>query len=216
MKGGIPSSKRSLAFSIVELMVVIVLLLIVASFVIPSITGLIASSALTRSGGLIESNLALASQIALAKQCRVEARFYKYDNPEAVGDEKTYCAMQLFEETTSGSGGTNEVHWRPLDKPVVLPTPNIILDTAEYSTLLTNAATQPSQSDLTDKPSLPNGVGTSYDFRKIVFLGANGTELPNDGGLYFLTIADSRKDPPKNFYTIKVAPLTGKVTSYRP
>ena len=97
-----PHTSRK-AFSLVELLIVIVIIGIITGFAVPAITGMLKSSQLTQASGQLVDTVALARQTAMSKNRAIEVRFYRYADNEIPGEKPTepatghYRAMQTFE-----------------------------------------------------------------------------------------------------------------------
>jgi len=219
------------------MVMVLAIILVIASFAIPSTTGILKGSRLTEAGQLLTDQIVLSRQISLSTNHPVEVRFYCYGDPEVPGenaesaDSGNYHGMQAFEIKESGTV--------PLGAVMRLPTSVVIdKDTSTYSTLLKGvevggATLSPVKST---GAALGNPIprvgsnGKAYKSVSFRFLPDGSTDLPKldtrlDGSgsaaaAWFLTLHDVTDQPtaggaPKDFFTIQVDPLNGNIHSYR-
>ncbi len=204
------------AFSLVELLIVILIIGIVAGFAVPAVQGMLRGSQLTQASGQLTDSMAFARQLALSKNRLIEVRFYRFADNETPGevpeDPSTghFRALQSFEISESGT-------FIPVTKVIRLPD-NIIMNPGipgdgELSTILgddRNSKRETPPSMLVTKakinknadPELPRGVGHNYEYVAIRFLpdgstnlpplGATGEESdetrPSGGGRWYITI----------------------------
>ena len=205
------------AFTLIELLVVMVVIGLLAAVVLPAVGGLNRASEITRGQQLIEQQLVLARQTALARNRRVEFRFYKYADPNAGGNPQNFRAMQSFLIDEN-----NKV--TSVGRMAKLPDSVLLNEVAANSSLLAGS----DKSDWTDNDpqiSLP-GVGTSYKAKTFQFRPDGSTYCTNCTTLtattqWFVTIHSTingatAATPPPNFGTVQVDPVSGAVRSYRP
>ena len=199
------------AFSLIELLVVVALIALLATFAVPAVGSLNRSNAVTRAQQLIEQQLVSARQTALARNRRVEVRFYKFTEPGAIGNAQTFRAVQAFliDENNKAT---------PVGRMAKLPDSVLLNEVAANSSLLVLAdKTWDASND--PQVSLP-GVGTSYTAKAFQFRpdGSTGLTATN---MWFVTIHSAingatAATPPSNFATVQVDPVSGAVRSYRP
>jgi uncharacterized protein (TIGR02596 family) len=199
------------AFSLIELLVVISVIIIMASFTAPSIASVLRGNEMNRAEQLLVQQLASARQTAIARNRRVEVRFYSLINPDAPGASKAFCAMQTFliDENNRATA---------LGRVSKLPVTVLMNEAAANSSLLSVAD---KQWDATTDPqiSLP-GVGTAYTTKTFQFRPDGSTSL-SSANKWYVTMHSAREGataatPPPNFATIQVDPVSGAVRSYRP
>jgi len=210
--GDIPAPKECRAFSLIELLTVIALLAILAVFAAPATTNIMRANEINRAEQTLVQQLSTARQRAIARNRRVEVRFYKFINPDAVGSPPTFCAIQSFliDENNKAT---------PVGRITKLPTSVLINEVAANSSLLSVA--DKSSWDATTDPqiSLP-GVGTSYTAKAFQFRPDGSTSL-DPTQMWFITVhaalaGATAAAPPSNFATIQVDPVSGAARSYRP
>jgi uncharacterized protein (TIGR02596 family) len=204
------------AFSLVELLVVMAIIGLLATFLAPAVSPILRGSRLTQAGDQVVAVLSLARQTALTTSHSVEVRFYQYGDPEVPGESASspttgkYRAIQAFEYKDDGTA-------TPAGKMAKLPLSIIIDAGATLSTLLTLTKTWTPPDE---KPTLPI-VGTKYNCCAFRFLADGSTNLSTTGALWFLTLhnlidGDTMASPPSNYTTIKIDPMNGSLKAYRP
>jgi uncharacterized protein (TIGR02596 family) len=193
---------RRRAFSLVELLVVMAIMVLVLTLLTPAFNSVLRGGAITRSGQSVSDQLALARQTAIARNQIVTVRFLKMPG-DGVETEPRYRGMQAVAQQDDGS-------LKPLSRVVKLDPNNEISDTAELSTIIA----KPSVSGSTDV------AGKSVPYAGFRFRPDGSTDLDltsSDG--WYLTIKDTQPsaDPiPTNFFTIRMDPFTGQTRVFRP
>src|SRR5580658_2395810 len=100
-----PVSFSRRAFSLMELIVVIAIIVVIAGFTVPQAGQILKGSTLTQGSTILTDQIRLAREFALAKNCKVEVRFYQYADPETPGETTgpggagtgQYRGIQLFQ-----------------------------------------------------------------------------------------------------------------------
>lgn len=186
------------AFSLIELLVVMAILLILASLAGAAFSSLAASSSLNRAGQLVSDQFAAAQQEAVTRNREMEVRVFYLPQ----GNPPGWRGVQIFRIDDDG-GQT------PAMRMVTIPESVCITDDSALSPLLmsTNAI----------QGNAAVGVHGNLNYRAFRFR-PNGSMAGSPGSNNFLTIQHpaAQGSPPANFYTVQVNPVTGKVTSYRP
>ena len=215
-------------FTLVELLVVIAMIALLATFAVPSIDSMIGANDINRSQQAVQDSLAFARQTAIARNRRVEVRFYKLDHPESVGSDQTFCAMQAFLIDES-----NKV--APVGRITRLPR-SVLMNEAEANSTLIGKLPKKTNwtADTGPDPQIPLGSnGKNYDAKAFQFRPDGSTNLIPPTDKWFVTIhatrsglADTFRDdrvggikatrPPLNFVTLQIDPVSGSVRSYRP
>lgn len=209
------------AFSLVELLVVITIIGIIATFAVPAITGILRGSALTQAAQLLTDQFSMGRQLALSKSRAVEVRIYKYADPEVPGEivatESTwrFRAFQLFEVTESGVAV-------PIDKVQRFPDGIEMNSAAALSSLIAGTGQTlrtPTSKDL----KLPRGVEDKYKYVSFRFRQDGSTDLlATQAGGWFVTINNMNDKPtgtglpPANFFTLQIDPVSGSTKAFRP
>jgi uncharacterized protein (TIGR02596 family) len=220
-----PSPQRQSAFSLIELIIVISVIVIIAAFTIPAMNTVLKGSQLSQGAGTLVGQLNIARQQALSRNRQIEVRFYRYADPEIPGEDVSkpetgkYRAMQLFQVTPQGVA-------LPIDKIQTLPL-SVIFSASEaegLSTLLDRpTALNPKKPGVADKaaPRLPRGVDFNYEYVSFKFLPDGSTDR-NPTGRWYITVVgindklESPTKPPPNFFTVQVDPVSGVTKIYRP
>jgi uncharacterized protein (TIGR02596 family) len=205
---GHPASGMSLT----ELLVVMVILVIGATLVVPSIGGLMRSGRLEQSGETLAGHLRLARQHALTQNRPVEVRLFRLGS----GESYHFLAYQYFVISEDGT----PVAKAPLQR---LPD-SVFLDPGrDLSSILGESSSSVFSPHLATGAQLGlelPGEGTSYEAVRFRFLPDGSTDLPRTR-LWFLTlhgVEDSlgSSEPPPNYFTLQIEPSNGHVKSYRP
>jgi uncharacterized protein (TIGR02596 family) len=197
------------AFSLLEMLVVILIISIIATFAVPVVTGVNRSSQLATGTQIVADQLALARQTAISRNRQVEVRFYKFSDPEQPMSGSCFRALQTLEVINARTTS-------PLDKVQSLPTAVIIDSSATLSSLFDPAKKTP----VPGVDPLPR-VGPNYQYVSLRFRPDGSTDLLPTQGPWFITIheeirGDGLARPPANFTTVEIDPINGGVKFYRP
>lgn len=218
--------KNQRAFSLIELIAVIAIIILIAGFTVPAATTILRGSALSQASNAIVGQMSLARQQALTRNRPVEVRFYRFADPETPGEDVDnpstgkFRGLQLFEVLDNGVSV-------PLDKPQMLPN-SVIFAYAEggsvgLSSLIDKSSSReprPASED-TAAPRLPRGVEKKYEFVSFRFLQDGSTDLTPTETWYvtLIGLTDRLKapdQPPPNFFTVQVDPVSGSARTFRP
>jgi uncharacterized protein (TIGR02596 family) len=201
------------AFSFIELLIVISIILIAVTITTVSTASLSASSKITLAAETVIGSLTNARQIAATKWRDVEVRIITMPNTKFPSSGALPRALQLIEISESGK--------MPLGKPRMLPDNTIVSPDTSLSTIMSLSPV--SASHLNGDPPLP-GVGHSYQYRAFRFRpdgSSNLNMLLTNTKLFQMTVVAenapvSSGNPPPNFATIQIVPATGASFLYRP
>ncbi len=224
------SPSRNRAFSLLELIVVILIIGIVAAFVTPAASTILRGSQLTQATQVVTDQIVLARQLALTKNCVVEVRFIRFADPEIPGESSSsgvpdpskgaFRAIQCFEVLDSGA-------LVPMDKPQLLPQ-SVVMNPNSLSTLLDDASVKPAKKPDTQKdPKLPRNIDHKYEYIAFRYLQDGSTNLSSTSGtIWYLTLHNMNdtarateanvKNGEVNFFTLQIDPVSGTTKSYRP
>ncbi len=219
--GSSSGSPRVGAFTLVEMLVVMGVVLVLLSFIVPAVVTLLRGSQLTQGGDLVMAQLDLARQAALSRNRTVQVRLCR-----PAGGQYT-AIMPVFATVTMSTTGAVTQTYTAVSKPATLPTAVIIDAGSTLSTIPNASGTTPTPASATD-PRL-GSFGTSYQYVAFQFNPDGSTNLvgqtsPSTSGttsLWFLTVhnqtdGDSLKTAPPNYYTIQVDAYNGHVREFRP
>lgn len=214
-------SRRALrrGFSLVELLVVMMIILMLMAIAIPALTGTLRSSHLNSAGRSVIDQLNLAGQTARSRNVSVEVRFYLLpDYNKAVTETATvYRGFQLFSINEGGQA-------IPLGKPEYFHNPVVISTDPKMSALFADKSDSnsaqyehsPLSAGANADPRLPE-FDWNYKYTPFQFTPSGATNLK--AGKEYLTLLLKNGDSLEkggNFYTIQVDPISGSVRSFRP
>jgi len=187
------------AFTLVELLAVMTVMLVMMTLVVPSFTTVIKGTNLERAGSITADHLALARQEAVSMNRDVQVRFFG----RTAGGSSTVWGLQLWRVERDNTGS----RIKPISRIVWFPEQVIVNMSKDFSPLLASA-------DIASTLDLAGYGSVNYWGIRI---RANGT-LDSSTNLTFITIQDAHDSTsePKNFYTVYINPITARVTTYRP
>ena len=213
------------AFSLVELLVVMVIIGIIAMLTMPAFNNLGKAQALTSAGSSLLDQLALARQTAVAQNRVVEVRLYKRrENPAQAVSTANPERFRSFRTMIYDENVLNAFAQTTLQD---FPARMVFSEEKDYSTLIfpyTN--TVPSRAY--QKETL-SSAETNVEYQVIRFKPTGGTDLSitgtptPDGNRWFLTIKSDNPEkdvptgrPANNYFTVLLDPVSGRVRTYRP
>ncbi len=144
----------------------------------------------------------LARQEAVSKNREVEVRFYSFPVNGAAG----WRAAQVF-RVEQASGAASLV---PVDRVVPLPNGIVISSSAALSPLLSADAS------IQGTVVLPGYGSATYAGFRYRPDGSTGSVVTSANNFLTFQEANDPASPPKNYCTLQINPVTGKVSSYRP
>lgn len=186
------------AFSLVELLVVMVIFGIVATLAIPAFQSMNRGRNVAQAGQLLADRLVQARQYAALKNREVEVRFIELEE----NGVPSCRAIQLWMADASGSAPSM------IGRVDKLPVGTQISSLPQLSPLLTADSSIRGTMEV-------SGYGTcAYSGIRIDSAGSLGGSITTND---FLTIhaAQDQSVPPVNYFTLRVNPVTGRVTEYR-
>jgi uncharacterized protein (TIGR02596 family) len=207
-----PSDTSRHAFSLVELLVVIAIIGIIGAFAVPATGQLLKGSALTQAANIFTDQTSAARQQALTRNRSVEVRFYKFLDPEQVGETTPQFRALQYLEIADGGIPT------PTGRYVRLPNTVVMNPDPTLSTVLSDTPISPTSND----PDLPRGVGRNYTYVAFRFQPDGATSLTATS-LWYITVhllndlgRASANKPPPNFFTWMIDPVSGSSKVLRP
>ena len=209
-----PPSKP--AFSLIELLVVIAILGLVLVLTIPAVGGLLRGSGVTSAGDMVLAALSRARQSAISMNRTVELRLLKYTDPSAPAEPSggRFRALQVFViERTPEGVSTNQI-----GRKVTLPPTACLASSPALSSVLGPGMATTSTGSLLGQNVTP--VGLNYSAAIIRFYPDGSTSLPSGTNAYLTVVPtitdDAVSEPPANYATIAVEPISGKSRLHRP
>jgi len=202
MNAASPPSRRTGAFTLIELMIVIAIASLMMVMAVPALHTLLAGTNLDRAGQQLGDAILRARQEAVSRNREVDVLFYDFSS----GGPRGWCGVQSFRIDQTAAGSTST----PLGRLLVVPTGIIISASPTLSPLL---AADSSLQGSTNLPAYGEAGTAGFRYR------ADGTVAnPVTTANNFLTLQSvtATGSPPANYYTIQVNPITGKVTLFRP
>ena len=224
------------AFTLVEMLVVIGIIGVIATFAIPAATTAIRGTDVNRAAQTVADQFSSARQAAIVRNHPIEVRFITVADPEQPGEKPDsptswkFRAMQLMDVTPSGI----PVPLGPIQR---LPT-SMLLNDGQYSSLLSETSVEPGQLPLRTvratavDPPLPRmstANAQNYSYVAFRYMPDGTTNLKATGNWYVTlhSMMDAQKlasagagatNPITtiNYYTIQVDPVSGATRSYRP
>jgi len=193
--------RKGKGFTLLELLVVMSVMVILMTLSLPSITSIMTGSKLERAGQMVADAMTLARQEAISKNREVQVVFCEL--PMETGG-KGWIGLQVWRVDDSPTGPvTRQVSrlWR-------LPEPMVISIKGGLSPLLT-------ASTLSGTTTIAGNTGVAY---KAFRFRANGSLDSDIGTNNYVTVQDGllQGDPPPNYFTVQVNPITGKISIIRP
>jgi len=196
-------SSRPGGFSLIEILLVIAILVMLAVVALPAIGPVLAGSNINRAGITATDSILRARQEAVSRNREVQVLFYNFSAPASA---QGWRAVQVFRVEQSSTGRTIV----PASRVTLLPEGSMISSNAALSPLLFADAS------LKGTTNLPSYGATSYAGFRFRPNGSLSSEINSTNNFLTLQAASARGNPPANYYTLQINPVTGKVTAYRP
>ena len=205
------------AFTLVELLVVVAIIIVLVTLIVPPITSLMGSYALTSSSRDMVGQLVLGRQTALAKGTPVQVRVYELPayNASLTATPSVYRGIECFVEGPAVvNSGSTTVPLTPVTKPIIFNNLVTVLNDATRSTLLTLTPTAAVSTD----PSLP-GYKLNYQYINFHFKPGSQTDLTTAANTLALVLQNAPLTAngfPSNFFLLKINAFNGTMQSYQP
>jgi len=189
-------------FTLLELLVVLAILLVLAAVTLPAINSAMSGTNLSRAGVTVADTVLRARQEAVARSREVQVRFYNFSSAQAQG----WRGIQIFRIEQTAAGRSTVAATRI----AFLPEGTIISSNSALSPIL---FADPSLQGTTNL----SGYGTtSYAGFRYRPTGELSGEVNATNNFLTLQNVTARGNPPANYYTLQINPVTGKVTVFRP
>lgn len=199
----VPISKPGVeGFTLLELLVVLTILVVLAVVTLPSMSSAMSGSNLSRAGVTASDTIQRARQEAVARSREVQVRFYKFSSADLQG----WRGLQIFriEQTASGRSMV------AASRVTLFP---------EGTALSSNAALSPilfADPALQGTTNLGSYGATAYAGFRYRPTGELSGEVNATNNFLTLQNITASGNPPANYYTLQINPVTGKVTVFRP
>lgn len=197
------------AFTLIEMIVVVAIVAMIFAFAAPYTLSAIQAASLSTAGDTLMQKISLAQQRALTENRPVGLDFYFYDK-----DGVQAChAIQLVTYDAATSQAT------PLEAPAYWSEGRALLVEGELSPLFASGKFTATD---TGPAVLEPFKALEATFYRIMFYPNGSTSLRVPLRNAYLTLIavqnyqEDLTDPPANFYTVQVDPVTGRTRSYRP
>ncbi len=194
-KSGFRYCRNATAFTLVELLAVMAIFAALGMLVLPAITNITASRNLARAESQLRGELQVARHLSISRNLSVIVNLcQRADDLEVVRFNTIILQVQK-------SDGSLEIISKPLRFPVAFT----LSEDPEWSSLMTLPKA---------KVSLNGGELDCIQFR----FRPNGSTTLASSTNWFVTLYDGAKGaaPSSSFSTVRIDPITGRATSYRP
>ncbi|HBJ86270.1 MAG TPA: hypothetical protein DDZ88_20880 [Verrucomicrobiales bacterium] len=242
MKKSLSHDSLRQAFTLIEMLVVITIIVLLLAFSTPALMRTMQSSRLTSVGDTIFGAISEAQQTAFAQNVPVELRFFKHADAGFSDSPEFFRSYQMFKIVlvTEGVGANATV------KESIVPVGNLVRF-SDGIVIATDDELSPALSGEGLPDTKESGTsGGSYGYAGVEGASYNALRFMTDGSCrkvgttstvngatqaalifqtlptsFFTITYDSSQELtvanlPKNFYTIQVDPFTGKARNYKP
>jgi uncharacterized protein (TIGR02596 family) len=230
----LPRRKCSLAFSLIEMLIVLAMVSMLLVMAAPSLNGVLNAYRLSSAGDTMMGMISEAQQLASSSNKPIEIRFFKY--ADEFGGNPSYRACMLFrvDQAVQGTGASATTSERlvPQGNLIKLPSGTMLVSDTDLSPLLQGDGPKDTAEG---KPNGYSGVkDATYMALRFMTDGSCRKVLPVSSAVpfaqlayqalnqsYFTIVIDqggavNLGNLPKNFYTIQIDPFTSKARSYKP
>lgn len=199
------SCGKTSAFSLLELLVVMTILVILMATAGPALNSVMDGGRVTQAATTTVNQLTLGRLKAIAENRTIGVRFIRTNSTAS------YDRIQLVSIDPAGRATGAE-------KVALLPDGAVIAKSANLSSLLNTGLSPERTAASGTDPSIPN-LGIAYRYIQFTFRPRGNTDR-DITQKWFATVLLRRNDnsdtPPSNFVTIQVDPVNGGLQIYRP
>ncbi len=192
--------QRCAAFSLLEILVVLAIIAMLSAFAIPSLRSVMVGANLNRSGQMVSDQMVFARQEAVTKNREVQVRFYYLSTKEIKG----WRGVQVWRSDQTANGLVET----PVSRLVVLA--DGIIMNLERSPLLNADGT------LVGSTRLALYGDSKYSGFRYRSNGSPASSVTEENNFVTLQHVAAKGNPPANYYTIQVNPITGKAIVFHP
>jgi uncharacterized protein (TIGR02596 family) len=193
---GLPATPPERAFSLLELLVVVALMVIAMSLTMPPVVGVQRSYHLAKAATQIKDNLQLARQLAMARNESIVASFCKAKDEFG---KASYNVLVLSRELPDGTLAS-------ISKPVRLTGGIGISGDIRWSSIMTDSLSGTSVFQNTKLPC-----------QQIRFKASGATDLASTPSWYLTLFYNPDSTVlPANFVTLAIDPVTGRIVWSQP
>ncbi len=195
-------------FTLIEMIVVVAIVAMIFAFAAPYTFSAIRAASLSTAGDTLMQKISLAQQRALTENRPIGLDFYFYDKDGVQGCH----AIQLVTFDPITSLGT------PLEEPTYWSEGRALLVEGALSPMFAGTLTAAYTGLAAQEPF----KALEATFYRILFYpnGSTSLRVPlRDAYLTLIGVQNYQEDlsdPPPNYYTVQVDPVTGRTRSYRP
>jgi uncharacterized protein (TIGR02596 family) len=210
--------RRFAAFTIVELLVVLLVLGLIFALAVPSVEPLLKGSRITAGADKLAFDLSAARNHAISKNRPVEVRFLQFVDSTSPGAQNVYRAYTIGTYALDAAAEENSKGFKfvPIEGTLKLPQGIVFSSQEQLSSLLYNEKLAKSSHEY------PVDGQTGATYTGFSFRPDGSTNLPKRAGdIWFTTLVLEREDQaakerPSNFITISIDPHNGLVRRYQP
>ena len=196
------------AFTLVEMVTVVAVVTMMFSVAAPYTMGVLRSASLTSAGDTLMQKISQAQQRATTENRPVGLDFFYYNKDEIKGCH----AIQLISYNPANNQTT------ALEPAVYWSEGRSVLVEGAISPMFSTNVMATSTGPATQEPF--KGLDATY--KRVLFYPNGSTSLRVPLRLAYVTLISIQnyqkdmEDPPPNYYTVQIDPVTGRGHSYRP
>jgi uncharacterized protein (TIGR02596 family) len=197
--------RRAPAFTLIEVLAVIVIVAGLMVVTAPAIQGAMKASRLRDAADLAFNQIAEAQQLALMADTETEVRIYAAKDIVSPESLPQLRKIELYALRPSADGSGNDQNFEPVGRGVTLHPSMIISREAKHTSLISLGF----QSD----ERANKGQYLAFRFHP------DGSTNLGAGQEWFLTVVDEQATALKrhtNFITVQVDPVTGRLRTFQP